>query len=221
MDNFNINEWTSIIFPILYLLFSIISCIWLAAAFRKKILTTKSLVVWVFINVLSLTLSSYLVIIAFIHAFNSDFPYEKLNFLDYIGKQLFGIQKNSWVILLGVILIFVLIVICIHIAVKFNAQNQKINDLNRNLAILKGKIAIETEDLEFNTAELSADELKLLLEEQFIKEKLKSKYKAKIEKVSIDSDVTFDTKTLMNIRGYKNNKTQETSTSHTKKRRGK
>ena len=61
--------------------------------------------------------------------------------------------------------------ILINSLIKLNIQNKRINDLNRNLAILKGKVSIDMKELHFDTSELSAEELKHLLEEQLAKEK--------------------------------------------------
>lgn len=95
--------------------------------------------------------------------------------------------------------------------IKQNQNIKKINDLNRNFAILKGKIAIEIEDLAFDSKEISLDELRHLLEEKLAKEKIKIKFKNKMEKLQQKqnneqeiSDSLVDTNTLLNM--YSNKK---------------
>lgn len=198
-----VGKWTSIVFPILFIAFAIISCVWFSIAFRKKTIRTKTSVFWITINVIFLGFSVYLLIINLIWIYRSDFPYHKYNIFDWIGKNAFGINKNSWIILLFILLTFVSLVISINITIKFDEQNRKINDLNRNLAILKGKIAIDIHEMNFDTSELSVEELRFLLEEQLAKEKMKLKYKNKLERLSAksdDVDVIVDTKTLLNIK---------------------
>ena len=101
--------------------------------------------------------------------------------------------------------------ILINSLIKLSIQNKRINDLNRNLAILKGKVSIDMKELHFDTSELSAEELKYLLEEQLAKEKLKAKYKNKFNRLNKTSkaDVMVDTKTLLNI-----NKKDQDNTKH-------
>ncbi|MBD5423147.1 MAG: hypothetical protein HDR43_01470 [Mycoplasma sp.] len=194
--------------PVLFLILTIISFVWLGIALRKHHLSTSIIVSWMTFNIVFLVIFVYLTIIGIVYQVKqSSFDYGNYNFLDWIARNIFGINfEGSWVILILITIFVLAISISINVVIKLSSQNKKINDLNRNLAILKGKVAIDMNELNFDTSELSADELKHLLEEQLSKEKLKAKYKSKIAKLSKTSttNLMIDTKTLLNLSKNKN-----------------
>ena len=208
--NLDVNKWTYIGFPILFLACAVLSCVWFGISFGKKKLSSGITVSWLSLNIIFLALSLYLLIIGLVAIYHSNFPYSKYNFLDWIGYHAFGIEKNSWVILLILLFVFLLTIFILKLINDQSVQAKRINELNRNLAILKGKIAVEINELNFDTSELSVDELKYLLDEQLEKEKLKAKYKNKLERISSKTGTTsidINTKTLLNIDDTdKNNK---------------
>lgn len=207
----------NIAIPVFFLILTILSFVWFGFAFRKKNLPTSTIINWLAINILFLILFTYLLILGIVKEFKPTFPYDSYNFFQWIAVNIFGInvaESVSWLILLFILMFVIMLTILINSLIKLNIQNKRINDLNRNLAILKGKVSIDMKELHFDTSELSAEELKHLLEEQLAKEKLKAKYKNKFIRLNKTSKVSnmVDTKTLLNI--SKDKKDQDNTKHH-------
>ncbi|MBR2999329.1 MAG: hypothetical protein IKL15_01110 [Mycoplasmataceae bacterium] len=193
-------------FPTLFLIISIISFLFLIISFSKKKIGIKTTICWLISNLFFFTISLYLFIIGLIEIFKPNFYYLEYNFFIVISEKLFGIDGQFWILIFILLFLIIEIPMIVTFAIKQNQNIKKINDLNRNFAILKGKIAIEIEDLAFDSKEISLDELKHLLEEKLAKEKIKIKFKNKMEKLqqkqNIEqeiSDPLVDTNTLLNM----------------------
>lgn len=204
----------NIAIPVFFLILTILLFVWFGFTFRKKNLPTSTIINWLAINILFLVLFTYLLILGIVKKFQPSFAYDNFNFFQWIAVNIFGInvaESASWLILVLILMFVITLTILINSLIKLNIQNKRINDLNRNLAILKGKVSIDMKELHFDTSELSAEELKHLLEEQLAKEKLKAKYKNKFIRLNKTSkaDVMVDTKTLLNI-----NKKDQDNTKH-------
>lgn len=201
----------NIAIPVFFLILTILSFVWFGFAFRKKNLPNSTIINWLAINILFLVLFTYLLILGIVQAFQPLFPYDSYNFFQWIAQSIFGISNNvssiAWLILLFILMFVITLATLINALIKLNIQNKRINDLNRNLAILKGKVSIDMKELHFDTSELSAEELKHLLDEQLAKEKLKTKYKNKFIRLNrtTNADVMVDTKTLLNIKKDQDN----------------
>ncbi len=199
----------NIAIPIFFLIITILSFVWFGFIFRKKNSSTSLIVNWLAINILFLVIFVYLLILGIVKEFQPSFPYENYNFFQWIATNIFRFPNNtngeetywSWLVIIFIMMFVITLAIMINLLIKFNIQNKRINDLNRNLAILKGKVAIDMKELNFDTSELSAEELKHLLEEQLAKEKIKLKYKNKFVRLNKTTkvDAIMDTKTLLNI----------------------
>ena len=204
----------NIAIPVFFLILTILLFVWFGFTFRKKNLPTSTIINWLAINILFIVLFVYLLILGIVKQFQPSFAYDSFNFFQWIAVSIFGINvldSASWLILMFILMFVITLAILINSLIKLNIQNKRINDLNRNLAILKGKVSIDMKELHFDTSELSAEELKYLLEEQLAKEKLKAKYKNKFIRLNKTSkaDVMVDTKTLLNI-----NKKDQDNTKH-------
>lgn len=201
----------NIAIPVFFLILTILSFVWFGFAFRKKNLPNSTIINWLAINILFLVLFTYLLILGIVQAFQPSFPYDSYNFFQWIAQSIFGISNGvssiAWLILLFILMFVITLATLINALIKLNIQNKRINDLNRNLAILKGKVSIDMKELHFDTSELSAEELKHLLDEQLAKEKLKTKYKNKFIRLNrtTNADVMVDTKTLLNIKKDQDN----------------
>lgn len=202
----NISIPSLIGFPVLFLIISILSFLFLIISFLKKKLTIKTTIGWLIYNWLFFSISLYLFIIGLIEIFQSSFQYLKYNFFVFISEKCFGIDGQYWILIFILLFLIIEIPIIVVFVIKQNQNVKKINDLNRNFAILKGKIAIEIEDLAFGSKEISLDELKDLLEDKLAKEKIKIKFKNKMEKLQQkkyneqkESNSLVDTNTLLNM----------------------
>lgn len=168
-------------FPLLFLIISIIWTIWFAIDFGKKKLNTKMSINWLVLNIVCLTLSLYLLIIGAINVavgINDAF-----NFINFLTKKLFGLEEEwAWILWVIITITFISINISIKLSIKISELNKKVDEINRSLAITKGKINIQMNDFNnsLNTAELSLEEYKKILEDQLAKEKIKVKYQNKI-----------------------------------------
>ncbi len=180
----NISKWSLIGIPILFLFFSILSCIWFSISLKKKKIGFNITVSWLASNVLFLIISIYLFIVNVVYASKPNISYEKINFFEWLGKHVFGIEYDSWIILIVLLSVFITFIITLNVILKFNEQTRQIHNLNRNIAILKGKIAIDLKETNFSTSELSVEELEHLLEEKLAKEKIRVKYKNKLERLA-------------------------------------
>lgn len=199
--------------PIVFLLLVGISFIWFGITLNKKNVSNSTIIKWLIINVVFLSLFIYLFIIGIISVVQGElFDYSKYNFLQLIAVHVLGFsdkeQPWAWSFIILIIFLLMSMSIAISTILKLNQQNYRINELNRNLAILKGKIAIQMNEFNFDTSELSIEELRYLLEEQLAKEKLKAKYKSKFNRLSksIDGELHTKTKTLLNIKKDEENK---------------
>lgn len=193
--------------PIVFLLLVGISFLWFAITLKRKNVSNSTIVKWLIINIVFLALFVYLLIIGIISEVRIEaFDYKKYNFLQLIAIHILGFDNDkapwAWSFIIIIIFLIMSLSIAISTIIKLNQQKYRINELNRNLAILKGKIAIQMNEFNFDTSELSIEELKYLLEEQLAKEKLKAKYKSKFIRLSksIDGELHTKTKTLLNIK---------------------
>ena len=193
-------------FPTFFLIISIISFLFLIISFSKKKITIKTTICWLISNLLFFSISVYLFIIGLIEIFQPNFNYLEYNFFVFISERLFGVDGQFWILIFILLFLIIEIPMIATFVIKQNQNIKKINDLNRNFAILKGKIAIEIEDLAFDSKEISLDELRHLLEEKLAKEKIKIKFKNKMEKLQQKqnneqeiSDSLVDTNTLLNM----------------------
>lgn len=202
-------KWETIGFPILILSISIISCIWLAFIFKKRTLNVKFIISWTFLNSIFLLVGIYLLIIGIIFVSKSFKweEYKELNFFIYISNVFFGEFSQGWIIMFSFIYILFTMFFSLTALINISIINYKTNELNKNLAILKGKISIDLNELDFNTSELSSEELKILFEEQVTKEKLKQKYINKLKRINnLENFDDTNIKTLLNINLNKNKK---------------
>lgn len=200
--------------PIIFLLLTIVSFIWFGITIKRKNISNSTTIKWLTINLVFLVLFVYLFILGIAYEVNKSFDYDSYNFLQWIAINVLRFdpsQKWAWTMIVLVFIVIMSVSISISTIIKLNQQNYRINELNRNLAILKGKISIGMNEFNFDTSELSIEELKYLLEEQLAKEKLKAKYKNKLSRLSksIDVDLHTSTKTLLNLNDKENNNYDE------------
>lgn len=200
--------------PIIFLLLTIVSFIWFGITIKRKNISNSTTIKWLVINIVFLVLFVYLFILGVAYEVNKSFDYDSYNFLQWIAVNVLRFDPNQkWAWITIVLTIIAIMSICISIStiIKLNQQNYRINELNRNLAILKGKISLGMNEFNFDTSELSIEELKYLLEEQLAKEKLKAKYKNKLSRLSksIDVDLHTSTKTLLNLNDKEKNNYDE------------
>lgn len=199
-------------FPILFLCISIIWTVWFVFDLRKKKLSIRLAVNWLILNIFCLFISVYLLIIGIINSVNGSLGQE-FNFINFLTKKLFGLEESwSWILWLVVSVSLVSINISIKVSVKISELNNKVDELNRSLAITKGKLAIKLNEFEnLSITELSFEEYKKLLDDKLLREKIRMKYEIKMEnlknkynQVSSNNGDVLDTQVLLGIKDKNN-----------------
>lgn len=199
-------------FPILFLCISIIWTVWFVFDLRKKKLSIRLAVNWLILNIFCLFISVYLLIIGIINSVNGSLGQE-FNFINFLTKKLFGLEESwSWILWLVVSISLVSINISIKVSVKISELNNKVDELNRSLAITKGKLAIKLNEFEnLSITELSFEEYKKLLDDKLLREKIRMKYEIKMEnlknkynQVSSNNGDVLDTQVLLGIKDKNN-----------------
>lgn len=205
------NIASNIGFPLLFFILSVIWTVWFAIDFGKKKLSTKISINWLILNVFCLSLSTYLLVIGSINA--SPIKIDKaFNFINFLTEKFFGIRDDlAWVIWLIITITITSINISIKLAIKVSELNKKVDEMNRSLAITKGKLNIQLNDFNqsLNTAELSFEEYKKLLNDRLAKEKIKIKYENKINNLKNKQNNAHDENdinlNIKNLLGFEDN----------------
>lgn len=171
-------------FPILFLILSVFWTIWFALELKRKTLNTKLTINWLILNIFSLTLSIYLFIIGIINSspLNID---PAFNFVNFLTWKIFGIETNlAWILWVVIIISATAINLAIKLTVRMSNLNKKVDELNRTVAILKGKLVNNFDyENQISTAELTLDEYKKILEDKLAKEKARIKTQKKLEQL--------------------------------------
>lgn len=182
--------------PILFLVIILFSFLIHISQSRKGNLSFKLSSSWLLFNIVFLVVMTYILITNIINSVNNN---PDFNIINIISETVFGFSlKNgntdfTWIIWIILWFIFTIGLLSIRNAVKISALNNRIDELNRSVAITKGKLnkTINLTSNSVDTNELSLDEFNTLLKNKIEKESAIIKADAKLEKIKRKTNKKF------------------------------
>lgn len=182
--------------PILFLVIILFSFLIHISQSRKGNLSFKLSSSWLLFNIVFLVVMTYILITNIINSVNNN---PDFNIINIISETVFGFSlKNgntdfTWIIWIILWFIFTIGLLSIRNAVKISALNNRIDELNRSVAITKGKLnkTISLTSNSVDTNELSLDEFNTLLKNKIEKESAIIKADAKLEKIKRKTNKKF------------------------------
>ncbi|AAT27959.1 hypothetical protein [[Mycoplasma] mobile] len=172
--------------PILFLVGVFFSFLWQIMQSRKGNLSFKLNSSWLLFNILFLLITTYILITNIINSINGN---PDFNIINIISERIFGFSlKNgnidfTWIIWIIFWFLFTIGIASVRNAIKISVLSNKIDELNRSVAITKGKLnkTVQLTSNSIDTNELSLDEFNTLLKNKLEKESALIKANTKLE----------------------------------------
>lgn len=187
-------DWSILGFPIAFLLIAIATFIFVGLEIKKKRLEIKEIIAWLILNTLFTTIIIYVLVVGVVKFYHPSV----INAFDWLGVHAFHLTTDSepWIILLifGFIA-FILLSTMIN-TVRVQRMNKRIDALNREVAILSGKVNKSADFSKFELAEneKTFQEIKQELREEVKIAKARKKAKEKIKELQTTQTVELKVK---------------------------
>lgn len=187
-------DWSILGFPIAFLLIAIATFIFVGIEIKKKRLEIKEIIAWLILNTLFTTIIIYVLVVGVVKFYHPNV----INAFDWLGVHAFHLTTDSepWIILLifGFIA-FILLSTMIN-TVRVQRMNKRIDELNREVAILSGKVNKSADFSKFELAEneKTFQEIKQELREEVKIAKARKKAKEKIKELQTTQTVELKVK---------------------------
>ncbi len=172
--------------PIFLLLISIASFIWFGIEIKKKRIEFRSLISWFVWNVIYTVTILYVLIVAILHLYNiQNIP----NILNNFAHFVFGIDMQNgkqWIIIIILSFISFTLIKTLQNSIKIAKLELKMNELNKQVAILMGQVNRTTDfkNLPLATKAKTSKEIKAELKEKIKIQKAELKAKEKMRLLS-------------------------------------
>lgn len=182
--------------PIFLFLIAITSFAWFGVEVRKKRIEMKSLVSWLIWNTLYTIAITYILIVTILHVNNVDhIP----NIFNQFAHYAFGLDIDNgkqWLILLILAFIAYILVKTLQNSIKIARLDLRIDELNKQVAILMGQVNRTTdfENLPLATKEKTSKQIKAELKEKIKIQKAKIKASEKMKLLSLKEESLNDKK---------------------------